>query len=349
MTFTFRPLRLPDDEKILLDLLLLGFPELAGTVAGTLEHVRWKFSRSTQHDLCLVGFDGERAVSFYGVIPQTYKIDGKERQIGLVVDVMSHPEVRRQGLFELTGRAAMHNLAARPIEGVEGFPIRDDVMPGHLKVGWAVGFPLPVYVLPTGWRPATFDGAPRWLAAFALCGLAYRSLTKPLRRHNLGTTRRLTVEQFVGDSAAQRLSTLQRGSRLVRSADFMRWRLSRPGAEYACLVCESQHAEGYAIMRNLPLRGIPTAVVLDMVVTGKQGIRMMADALVEYARGERLTTIAMCANPAHAKQLRLGRVGFLRAPMKFTLIHRSTSEQPVSMWFQDESKWQMSWIDSDTT
>lgn len=349
MTFTFRPLRLPDDDDLLVDLLQQGFPELIGTIGGTAEHLRWKFARSLDDGLCLVGFDGDRPVSFYGVVPEIYVIDGHERRIGLVVDVMSHPEVRRRGLFEATGRAAMTMLADTSIEAVEGYPIRDDVMPGHIKVGWEVGFGLPVHVLATGWRGGG-GAAPSWLPWLSVGAHAYRLASSVLRRERGAVVRRLDVDDFLADSASARLRAVPAGvSQIDRSDEFLRWRLARPGAEYTCHVVEAGSERGYAITRSLPLRGVPTVAVLDVAVDGRRAARAITAALVDEARRGGLWAIAICANPSFAKSLGLGRLGFVRTPMKFTLIHRSTSVPAASEWFRTERSWRMSWIDSDTT
>ena len=97
MSFTFRPLALPEDEELLRNLLLAGFPELRDGPGATPEHLRWKYGASAEAGLSLLGFDGERPVAFYGVVPLQYDIGGTAHTIGLVVDVMSHPDVRRGG------------------------------------------------------------------------------------------------------------------------------------------------------------------------------------------------------------------------------------------------------------
>ena len=350
MTFTFRELCLPDDAEMLRELLVLGFPELEGTTGGTVDHLHWKFSRSLPYALCVVGFEAGRAVSFYGVVPRDYLVDGERRRIGLVVDVMSHPEVRRRGLFEQTGRFALAGLQHSPVEAVVGFPVRDDVMPGHLKVGWEVGFKLPVYLLPTGGGFRESSGEASWLTAFRLAGGAYRRLTAALRKRPKATTQQLTVTEFVENPIAQRLCGSDGvNSRIERSLEFLCWRLGRPGATYVCLVSTHGERAAYAIARSTVLRGVRCLAVLDLAVDGKGAQRLVVGALVDFARREHLAAIVMWLPiGSHAKAIGLSSVGFLRTPMKFTLIHRSTSQLETRQLFADESRWRMSWLDSDT-
>ncbi len=347
MSFEFRPLSLPEDEETLQELLWLGFPELRDAATGTIEHTRWKFGASD--GLSLLGFDGTRPVAFYGVLPRHYEVRGERHVLGLVVDVLSHPEVRRRGLFVATGRAAMERLEDSAVESVIGFPIRDDVMPGHLKVGWRAGFKLPVYVLPTGWTGRPAPGAPRWLRAFDVAAAAYRIASRPLRRRPPGNATWLPAAEFATHPVVQALCAPTPGAdRLTRAPEFWRWRLSRPGAEYRCLVVEAGGSSAYAVVRALDLRRIPSLAVLDFAASGRAARDLALASMLDQARLDRLSTIAVCANRSNARSLSLGRSGFLRSPQQFTLIHRATSPDGLDERFREESAWRMSWLDSDT-
>ena len=349
MSFAFRALTLPEDGEVVRELFQLGFPEVRGSAAESLEHIGWKFGGSADAGLSLLGFEGDRPVAFYGVLPREYRIRGEPHVIGLVVDVMSHPEVRRRGLFVATGSAAMERLEGSDVEAVIGFPIRDDVMPGHLKVGWRADFELPVYVLPTGWKGTPGLEAPRWLWAFNAAAKAYRMASGPLRRRPQGTSAWLTAEEFAAHPVVQDLcSPVPRWSQLSKTPEFWRWRLSRPGADYHCVVAESGGSSAYAVVRELELRGVPSLAVLDLAGSAPGALRLVLSSLLDLARRRGCSTIAMCANPSLARHLRLGRSGFLRSPLRFTLIHRPTSAGPVDDWFAQEREWRLAWVDSDT-
>jgi hypothetical protein len=350
VSFEFRSFLLPEDEDQVLELLLLGFPELKGTSSGTIEHLRWKFSRSLDPPTCVVGFEGDTPVSFYGVIPQEYQLNGKRRRFGLVVDVMSHPDVRRRGLFEASGRATMARMDQTPIEAVIGFPIRGDVMPGHLKIGWQIGFHLPIYVLPVGPHLTDEGGVPWWMRLYGFAATLYRYVTRPLRIRRDATEEPLDIDTLLRHGALS--SSPKDGHErheLEKSEDFLRWRLSRPGTDYRAVSVAEADSSGVAIISEQLLRGIRTLCVLQMWVSGPAGTRLLTGALVRAAQDSGVAAIATCANPSHAAQLGLCRVGFIRTPMKFTLIFRATGDEAVDHCFSDESHWRMSWLDSDTT
>ena len=235
------------------------------------------------------------------------------------------------------------------MEVVTGYPIRDDVMPGHVKVGWRASFELPVYLLPTG-RPARpAPGAPKWLPALGLAATGYRIASRPLRRTRRGTATWLAPDAFAADPRVDALCAPSPAvDRLARPTGFWRWRLARPGVDYRCLVTESGGTSAYAVVRELELRGVPSLAVLDLAASGPAALDLALDRLVALARERRCVTLACCANRAHAGSLGLGRRGFVRTPLTFTLIHRATAPGALDERFRDGARWRMSWLDADT-
>ena len=66
----------------------------------------------------------------------------------MVCDVMTHPEARGQGVFTKIGRYATEKMKEQKIHFTTGYPIRPEVIPGHIKVGWEKPFQLPLYLRP---------------------------------------------------------------------------------------------------------------------------------------------------------------------------------------------------------
>ncbi|MCA8957528.1 MAG: GNAT family N-acetyltransferase, partial [Planctomycetes bacterium] len=91
----------------------------------------------------------QRIVGHYAVIPQRFVLDGATLRGSIVVDVMTHPDYRFQGMFTKIGRFALDACTADPgFEFTTGYPIRKEVIPGHLKVGWRIRFRIGTYVMP---------------------------------------------------------------------------------------------------------------------------------------------------------------------------------------------------------
>lgn len=340
--FRFRELRLPGDEHALLALLRLGFPETAGKPENSAEFLAWKFSRDADQPLSELGFDRDgRLVSFYGVIPMDYVVAGERRTLGLVCDVMSHPEVRRRGLFVAAGRSAMRRLEAATVDAVTGYPIRADVMPGHLKVGWTVHFRLPVYLAATG---ASVPGSlARSIAVRA------GALLPHLPAATRGAVREVDVEELAIVASGLAASLAARGTAIaVRDAPFLHWRLARPGASYLAVVAEGGRGTACAIARETVLRDIPALALLDIASDDRGATRAALRWLRLRARRAGLPVVAFCANAGTARQLGLGSAGFVRSPLTFRLIARPTGPNLAASAFGRDAEWHLTWLDSDT-
>ena len=81
----------------------------------------------------------------------------------MVVDVLTHPDYRFQGMFTTIGAFALADCERRSgLEFTTGYPIREAVIPGHLKVGWRIRFLIGTYVMPLRMGPLLAARLP-WL------------------------------------------------------------------------------------------------------------------------------------------------------------------------------------------
>ena len=102
-----------------------------------IEYFIWKYIKNPAGEF--IGFiaesdDGEVA-AYYGVIPQLYMIQGKERIIYQSCDTMTHSRHRRQGLFQKLALLCYDYLNLTGNLFVIGFGGRQST-PGLSKFGW---------------------------------------------------------------------------------------------------------------------------------------------------------------------------------------------------------------------
>lgn len=346
MTIEFEVANFQKNGKAVLQLLHTGFPEIRNTSNGTLEHLLWKYTGGVQSH-SVVGLLDKNLVSFYGIINLPYIIDGEEILIGLVTDVMTHPDARRMGLFEKTGRATLALLKQTNVDCVLGYPIRQDVMPGHLKVGWHESFKLPVYV--KGVRSKHIDGSLtrfRRSMFFLLMLLNFKSL----RSLKHGRYKVLDVSSFINDESFSSYlkDDLSSERGLVKSKEFLKWRLSRPGVEYKFIVVENNNSHGYAVVRINELLGVHTLCVVDFLSQSKETLKTLHQAIDEYATTTKVQLVAICTNSENAKAIQLGRNGYVRTHKFFRLIFNQISTKTQLIWFKSDENWAIYWIDSDT-
>ena len=116
-----------------------SFPEAGNDQVQLKRLLTWKFAKSNSRTWTLSAPSGEIAAA-YSVIKLDYLHDRELLQVGLVCDVMTNPRFRRLGLFTRIGREVFPRLSEWGIDICVGYPVRDEVIPGHLSVGWRVAF-----------------------------------------------------------------------------------------------------------------------------------------------------------------------------------------------------------------
>lgn len=344
MNLEFRPLDLHNQIPLLQNLLLKGFPDSDIGLDFSPEILIWKFSESSQRGLSHIGMVDGRPVSFYGVLPRKYSFEGVNCEIGLVVDVLSVPEMRGKGLFVSSGFAAMKILETTGISSVIGFPIRPEVLPGHLKVGWKVNFLMPVYVYPIGSGPA-HGFLP--IVKKTILILLYKALT-PLRFSPRHSVTELSVNEFITDTDVQQFFSSQPvvgNISLIKNPSFLEWRLSKPNAKYTCLVLRGLGVGATAVVRIMNIGGFETLAIVDFESISIINSRALMSHIATFAARSRCDLIGFCSNKSNFKRLGLRRFGFLNSPKNFKVITRSIGHSNHSLI---EKFSRINWLDSDT-
>ncbi len=340
-------------------LFRLCFPENEGGTACTEEHYRWKFHRfpaqPASHEFKVVSQG--KLVGYYAAIPYRYVIDGHEMTGGMVCDVMTHPDLRGRGLFTRIGLHATEELKRRGIGFVTGFPIRPEVMPGHLKAGWSRAFALPICVHIV--RSNTLLRAkglaflaPVANAVLGVIGLIASATSATLPSRTL-STEILPTEQFdrlKGYDEFFRAWGASQRHFLLKDKAFLKWRLSAPNSRYeVALLRDGSEIIAMAITRRMLHDGIPTLAVLDVMALPDVGRRIgiLWRALKRLASESHAEVIAGVFSRRWARRYHLLASGFLRLPVAITFISKSLNNPIADSEFLREIHWHLCWIDSD--
>jgi GNAT superfamily N-acetyltransferase len=348
--FDFRT-RLDDQRELSLDC----FPEFRGTPAETKEFYRWKFQSlpSAPPSYEFVAESDGKLVGYYAALPYQYKIMGKSALIGMVCDVMTHSRARGQGVFTELGRFSLDQMKRANVDCVTGYPIRKEVIPGHLKTGWSVVLPMPMYMSVVGTKflfsrlggPGVVPIADRLVHGINKLIAAGRS--------NDAITKILSVEDFLGLEAYEAFVcgwSKDKTNYLLKTREFLRWRLSAPGASYK-VVCAFRGPQlvAVAIARRLKLRGIESLALLDlMVLPGEESaVAAVTRRLRDLAREETADVVVVCMTKKWATSLRLLRCGFFPTPFVFKLIAQRLSKRVNDADVYTPDNWCLTWLDSD--
>lgn len=357
MEIHYRPFIADADWNSYRELFKLSFPETLGTAVDSEQHYRWKFEQfpDSHRSYQYVGEEGGRVVGYYAALPYAYQIDGVRHRCAMVCDVMTHPEYRGRGIFTQIGRFATGELAKAQLGFTTGYPIRPEVIPGHLKVGWQVMQKMPTYV-----RPLGISGL--LPALLRPLGKAADALIRAAQFWSLRGCAGYSTQTYDRDDFIRRVSSSEQYAKfvaawmdaqpnaLVKDAGFLDWRTSAPGTSYRFIALRSgEELVGVALARPTRLRGIETLAVLDFMVLKDhlQGCRSLHLALAKLARREQKDVVACMASADWARAYRFAGSCYLRTGAEFALIVKKLDPAIADESLSGAGRWHTFWIDSD--
>ena len=123
---------------------------------------------------------GNKMLGYYAAIPYPYQVGDRRMVAGMVCDVMTHSDARGRGVFTELGRFALAEMRPTNLSFLTGYPIRPEVMGGHLRVGWEVAFDLPMYIRPLRANAIAKAKGLSWLAPVANLWISiYQATRRP--------------------------------------------------------------------------------------------------------------------------------------------------------------------------
>jgi Acetyltransferase (GNAT) domain len=333
-----------------------AFPENVGLPSASVDHYRWKFhgAPASPSSYEYSASEGEKMLGYYAAIPYPYQVGDRRMLAGMVCDVMTHSDARGRGVFTELGRFALSEMEKADLNFVTGYPVRPEVMGGHLRVGWKVAFELPMYLRPLRADAILGSRHLAWLAPIANLGIAAQRGLLALRPKASGYHTRIGSPRELLQSPAfeafRKKWSASVKNHLVKSPRFYDWRLGAPGIEYhACLVYRGEAVVAAAIAREAELQRIPSFALLDVMVLRDSTVALPAlyQAIEREARSRGVEAVVTMMSRYRAREYRLARFGFLKSPFTFKLIIRSVDDTvPVGRIAREED-WHLMWIDSD--
>jgi hypothetical protein len=333
------------------------FPETIGQPAERNEHYNWKFhSFPAQPPSFEYGARlGSELIGYYAAIPYRYKIGEKVLTAGMVCDVMTGSRARGKGVFTKLGAYSLDRMKQAGLDFVTGYPIRPEVIPGHLKVGWKIVQQMPVYLKILRTRSVLRSKKAGFLSFLGDAGAAVFNLLPNLRSSAPGYSAQvLSLEELLSDRGYEPFveQWMKRvPNALIKDRDFMRWRLGAPQAEYRIVV--ARHRDGaivaLAVARATALEKIPTLALLDlMVLPGhERAVGLVDKQLRSCARQSGSEVIAAMISTGWARAYGLGRLGYIRSPHVFSLIVKKLNEGLDDALVYQPDRWHTMWLDSD--
>ncbi|MDD4600997.1 MAG: GNAT family N-acetyltransferase [Negativicutes bacterium] len=332
-----------------------AFPERIGTEVAEESHYFWKFHTFPfmPNSYEYSAYRDNKMVGYYAALPYKYVINGKEMICGMICDVMTHSSMRGQNIFTKIGGYATDDLKDKGLHFTSGYPIRPEVIPGHLKVGWKKLFKMPLYikVLKINAILSKFNipfGSViinPFIKVMSLYKIFCSNCGNESEIYDVHEINKITgyEEFFVKWSSTQ-------VNYLIKSREFLKWRLSAPGKKYQIICVRKEgNINAMAIITFANVKGIPSIGVLDLMVLDENysAIKYLFRTLEKLALERKAEVIIGMFCKHLARKYNLIKYGMIKTNIFFTLILKQLDSNIDFEDLKKEINWNLTWIDSD--
>lgn len=332
------------------------FPENNGTSIESKEHYNWKFHSipNIPNSYEFVAKLNGNIIGYYAALPFEYIIKGERYTVGMVCDVMTGIKARGKGIFVNLGAYSTNILKQKNLAFTTGYPIRPEVMPGHMKVGWKREFQLPLYMSFIKTNGVLRKAKLQWLSfipnmvLFLLNRLVFSSSIQLPYQYDVYTPTEINkisgLPQFIKEWSSNRTIVLN------KSNEFLKWRLSAPEKSYEIIaVRKNKLLIGLAIVAVVVQENIKSLAILDFMVLddSKKVAKLLNSKIIEVAQKSKAEIILNMKSKYESKKLGFASMGYIQSPYKFTLIIKQFYEFDDKDILHNEENWSLSWIDSD--
>lgn len=267
----------------------------------------------------------KKIVGHYAVIPLEYKLLDDIVKAGLVVDIMTHPDYRKQGMFVSLGRSSMDWMKNNGFAFSTGYPYKDNVMPGHKKVGWEEVFDLNVYVIPIDTKNISVTLSKNKIKQKMLnLGLktyiTFRKYKCSSKDKNIKITKLerfpKNIEKFF-DKVNDDFSFIQN-----RTFEFLKWRYDdTPDRKYGkYFLYDKEMLSGYVVVRKMKIFNLSTLFIVDMLGITNFHYELLLDHIYNLYSRSNIDLISFAVSPNTKIISILKKKRFLKSGSKFHLI-----------------------------
>jgi len=299
--------------------------------------------------------DKGRIVGQYAIVPVKMKVGTKIILAAQSVDTMTHPDYRRQKMFETLAQKVYEDAAADDVFLIYGFPNQFS-HPGVInRLSWFDVSNMQIMLKSLNWRNAVKLRVRNRLLQIALAigaDLVFDELfwraQKPPIIEGLNINQVTAFDERF-DEFWNRICN-QSQIMVVRNRDYLNWRYSTPDANYSIFTAEKDHRIcGYIVLQHNIQEGMKISTVFDLMATPEEIMHCLISRAIEESRQKGIDIIiySSITNKAYHRILR--RNGFMSLPFKkgsyFTVYSSSSS---ISKEFLSNSQnWLVQTGDSD--
>lgn len=359
MSFNFRKFKFKSELALQRQLFLECFPEHSKSSILSKEHYLWKFQSkpgwipSAEY----VATDEQNVLlGYYAAIPYEYSVNCKTVKAAMVCDVMTGVKARGKGVFTKLGIYSTDAFKQLNFDFTTGYPIRKEVIPGHIKAGWSINHELPLYARFIKFDSflrnkrlgfaAPFANAAYWLFTTSF-ELFFRFRTKTIQMDNYSSSQ---VDDIIGlDEFYEKWAT-QLTISLKKSTSFLKWRLGAPQKKYHIVVARKEtKIIGVLIAAEILREGVPCVAIVDLsVLQGNYPVaNLLTHQIMQIGKRNGAEMLLIMLGKKWYSKYRLFAHSFLKTPFKFYLIVKKLNDRIDGEILDNENNWHLTWIDSD--
>jgi GNAT superfamily N-acetyltransferase len=345
------------DEEGIYELFRVAFPSspLSQHDRGVwLKWWRWMYKESPAGEglIWLAEANGQ-IVAHYAVVPVLLKVGSHVEMAALSMDTMTHPDYRRQGLFQILAKEAYLDAGRRGINIIYGSP-NIFSHPGLIKLGWYDVTTLKVWRKQLNWGNLIRSKIKnRFLSGF-LQTVAPVAFDKILfRTHDHLPALGLTAVQI--KSFDERFDKLWAGASdryaiaIVRTMNYLNWKFNSQGRRYLILAAEkADEVRGYIAIEMLGDTK-KTGIISDMIGDSEEVIRWLMSEAIRACRQADVDAILynLIADRTYSSALKsfgFIQLSFTRGPF---FCAYSGSTEISKTFLEDPKNWFVQLADND--
>ena len=320
----------------------------------------WRYHNGLYKSTIWLAKWGNQVAAQRAAVVKTVKIGQEYHPAAHFMDVMTHPDYRRRGLFT---RLVRRTTAAVTEQGAAigySFP-NESSFPGFVaKTDWPHVGSLSLFMKPVNAEALLGERVGNPALRNGLAFLLRPGLALACRESRHGRAAGVSVRRLV--SFDQRFDAFWEQVAndyeviLRRDSRHLNWRyVQRPSVEYAVYAAEEgDRIAGFIVVRTRRMFGMNLGLIVELLTLNRD--QRVAQALVaQSARhlvgvGADAITCVMFDHQPYSQALR--REGFLRVPEKllprrFYFVARANQDDPNLRKVLDRRNWFLTWGDND--
>lgn len=289
-------------------------------------------------------------VGHMGLIQVNMKIGDNIVRGSQAVDLIVHPNFRRQGMFLAIGKTLVKRAAEDGASFSYGFP-NVPAYHGHLKYGWLYVNDIPILMKCLNLSSLI---RPRLISRDGLIwGVECLLSTYKGKRYQVPTIENPKIHKV--SSFDKRLDKFWNsvskgyGIIVVRSMTYLNWRYFRkPYANYKAFIAEKDgRVEGFMILYVKTFKYQKVGYIVD-ILAGSRGIfRHLIHAAVEYFTNQKVDFVLCWMLKSHFGYKILKENGFIQLHNHRRLIARINSPELLEPYKSAARNWYVTMGDSD--